>query len=99
MTIPRYLNPESPQKQGRKQEKKAVQNINSGTVWFDKGDLKVNETDENYLVDVKKVVLQKSYTLTLEDVKKIHKQAGIKTPVILIYMGNYVIKGIVQRIK
>lgn len=98
MGLPRYLDPESPQKQGRKQEKKATQNINSGAVWFDPGDLKVKESTENYLVDVKKVVLQKSFAINLSDIEKLHKQAKLKTPVLLIYMGDYVIKGIIQRI-
>jgi len=97
--LPNYLNLDSPQKKGRKQEKKACQTINSGTVWFDKGDLKVTETDEDYLVDVKTVVTQKSFKVNLEDVKKIHRQAGVKTPVLLIYIGDYVIKGVIQRIK
>jgi len=99
MKIPNYLNPESPQKKGRKQEKKATQSINSGILWFDKADLKVVETDENYLVDVKTVVTQKSFKVNLEDVAKLHKQAGIKTPVLLIYIGDYVIKGVIQRLK
>ena len=97
MNLPKYLNPDSPQKKGRKQEKKACQTINSGTLWFDKGDLKVNETDEKYLVDVKTVVTQKSFKINLEDVEKLHKQAGLKTPVLLIYIGDYIIKSFIQR--
>ena len=99
MPIPNYLKPDSPQKQGRKQEKKATQNINSGAVWFDPADLNVVETTEKYLVDVKKVVLQKSYTLNLEEIEKLHKQAKLKTPIFLIYIGNYVVKAVVQRVK
>ena len=99
MTIPKYLRPDSPQKIGRKKEKKATQTINSGAIWFDKGDVQVKGTDENYHVDVKTVVTQKSYKVLLKDVEKIHREAGIKTPVILIYMGPYVIKSIIQRVK
>lgn len=99
MTIPNYLIPDSPQKKGRKQEKIATQQINSGAVWFSPGDLKVNETTEEYLIDVKKVVLQKSYQINLKDVEKLHNQAKTKTPVLLIYIGDYVIKGIIQRLK
>ena len=98
MPIPKYLLPDSPQKQGRKQEKKATQTINSGNVWFDPRDLIVNEDNENYLVDVKTVVIQKSYKFLLKDIEKLYKQAGLKTPVFLIYIGDYVIKAIVQRI-
>ena len=98
MTIPNYLNPKSPQKQGRMQEKKAAQTINSGSLWFSKGDLTVKETDEEYLIDVKKVVLQKGYTISLKEVDKLYKQSGKKTPVLLVYLGPYVIKGIIQRV-
>jgi len=95
--IPKYLIPDSPQKKGRKQEKKAMQTINSGGVWFDPADLNVTEATEKYLVDVKKVVTQKGYILFLKDIEKLHRQAGIKTPVFLIYIGDYVVKAIVQR--
>jgi len=97
--IPKYLKPENPQRLGRKQEKKATQTIDSGRIWFDPADLKVKESNENYLIDVKTVVKQKSFTIKLKDVEKLHKQAGIKTPVLLIYLGNFVIKGIIQRLK
>lgn len=99
MSLPKYLNPDSPSKQGRKQEKKATQQINSGAVWFSPADLKVKETTEEYLVDVKKVVTQKSYSLNLKEVEKLHKQAGLKTPVFLIYIGDYVVKAVIQKLK
>jgi len=97
--LPNYLKPDSPQKQGRTQEKKAKQHINSGAVWFDPGDLTVTEGNLNYFVDVKKVVSQKSYKINLEDVEKIHSQAGTKIPMLMVYIGDYVIKGSIQRIK
>jgi hypothetical protein len=97
MPIPSYLNPDSPSKKGRKQEKIAKQTINSGTLYFDPRDLKVETSDENYLVDVKLAVIQKQITLKLEDIEKFHKQAKLKTPVYLLYIGDFVIKAIIQR--
>lgn len=99
MSLPNYLNPESPQKKGRKQEKKATQTINSGAVWFSPRDILVKETDETYLVDSKLVVDQHSFQLKLSDIEKFHQQAGVKTPVYLIYIGKYLIKAVIQRIK
>jgi len=97
MGIPSYLNPDSPQKKGRRREKKATQTINSGTLHFDPRDIKVTETDENYLVDTKDVSLQKSFKLNLDDIEKFYKQSKTKTPVYLIYIGDYVVKAIIQR--
>jgi hypothetical protein len=95
--IPKYLTEESNAKKGRKQEKKATQQINSGTLYFSPRDLVVKETDEDYLVDTKLVVTQKSITLKLDDVEKFHRQAKLKTPVYLIYLGNFIIKAVIQR--
>ena len=99
MGLPGYLKPDSPQKKGRKQEEKARRTINSGAVWFDPADLEVTEGNEKYLVDVKKVVTQQSFKLNLKDIEKLHRQAVLKTPVYLIYIGDYVVKAVVQRIK
>ena len=96
--LPNYMKEDSPQKQGRKQEKKATQHINSGAVWFDLGDLTVMETNENYHVDTKKVVLQKGFNLSLKDVDKLYNEAGSKTPMFLIYIGDYLVKAVVQKI-
>lgn len=96
--LPKYLQDESFQKKGRLQEKKAALSINSGSVWFSKGDLTVKETDETYHVDVKTVVKQKSFKLSLKDVDKIWNDSGVKTPVIMVYLGDYIIKGIVQKV-
>ena len=95
---PNYLSSDSPQKKGFKQEKKARQTISSGRMYFDPADLNVTESTEDYLIDVKKVVLQKSYQLKLEDVEKLYSQAKTKTPVFLIYIGDYVVKAIVQHV-
>lgn len=95
---PNYLNPDSPQKKGFKQESKAQKTIASGRLYFDPADLNVKENTENYLVDVKKVVTQKSYQLKLDDIEKLYSQAKTKTPVFLIYIGNYVVKAVVQHV-
>lgn len=95
--IPRYLQEVSHQKKGRLQEKKAALSINSGSVWFSKGDLTVKESDEIYHVDIKTVVKQKSFKLSLKDIDKIWNDAGVKTPVIMIYINDYIVKCIVQK--
>jgi len=99
MGLPGYLNPDSPQKQGRNQEKIAKQTIDSGRVWFDPADLQATEANEDYLIDVKKVVTQKTFQLNIKDIEKLHKQALTKTPMFLIFIGDYVVKAAVQRIK
>lgn len=97
--IPKYLKTESLSKQGRNQETIARKHINSGAVWFDQYDLTVTNVDENYLIDVKKVITQKSFNISLKHIDKLYKVAIPKTPMLLIYLGNYVIKAIIQRIK
>ena len=98
--LPSYLTKksDSPQKQGRKQEKIARQTVNSGAVFFDKGDLEIKDSNDEYRVDVKKVILQKSFQFTLKDIDKFNKQSSPQTPVYMIYIGDYVIKAIVERI-
>lgn len=97
--FPSYLTEKSPQVKGRKQEKIARQTLNSGAGWFDKADLEVRDDSDEYRVDVKKVVLQKSYTLSLKDVEKFYRESSPQTPVYMIYLGDYCIKAIVERIK
>ena len=97
--FPNYLIEKSPQVKGRKQEKIARQTINSGSTFIDKADLEVKDNDDSYRVDVKKVVLQKSYTLSLKDVEKFYRESSPQTPVYLIYIGDYCIKAIVERVK
>ena len=94
-----YFTERSPQKKGRQQEKIARQTINSGTIFFDKGDLEVKDSNDSYRVDTKKVVLQKSYTLSLKDIEKFYRESSPQTPVYLIYIGDYCIKAIVERVK
>jgi hypothetical protein len=102
MQMPRplnYLTTSSPQKQGRDQERKVRQTIASGAVWFDKGDLAVEESDESYVIDSKKVVTQKTYTFSLKEIDKFYKQVGgKKTPVYMVYIGDYCLKCLVQRV-
>ena len=94
---PKYLIEESHQMKGRRQEKKAALSINSGSIWIDKGDLEVKDGNEKYHVDVKTVLKQKSYKLSLTEIDNIWNDAGTKTPVFLVYIGDYVIKCIVQK--
>lgn len=98
MAILKYLFNDSPQKQGRKHERKVRQTIASGATWFDKGDLEVKESNETYLVDTKKVVTQKTYKLSLKEIDKFYKDAGSKIPVYMIYIGDYCLKCIIQRV-
>jgi hypothetical protein len=98
MNLPKYLTPDSPQKKGRKQEKKACQTINSGALYFDPRDLFVTTSNEDYLVDTKKITLQKSFQFSLKDIEKFYKQSGKKTPAYLIYIGDYVVKCIIQKL-
>lgn len=94
---PNYFNEKSDSKRGIEREDKACKQINSGRVWFSPRDLTVTGTDEEYLVDVKDVKKQKSYRLSLKDVERFFNQAIPKTPVYLIYMGDYIIKASIQR--
>lgn len=95
--VPDYLKEESSTKQGNKQEEIARKHINSGRVWFDENDLTVKGTNEDYEVDVKKVIKQKGYRLSLEEIDKFFKRSIPKTPIYLIYIGDYVVKASIQR--
>jgi len=95
MPIPKYLREETPQKKGLRREKKACQTINSGRVWFDKGDLAVKESDEEYCVDVKDA--EKQFVFVLKKIDKFYKEASPRTPVILTYLGPFIIKSIITR--
>ena len=94
---PKYLDDTSPQKKGRLREKKACQTINSGATFIEKGDLIVTETDEDYCVDTKDVSVQKVFQLSLKNIDKFYKQAIPKTPVIMIFMGDYIIRALIQK--
>jgi hypothetical protein len=98
MTLPKYLTkPEdSPQKKGMKREITATRTIASGR-FFEKGDIKVKTSDDEYVVDTKEVVTQKSYTISLRSVDKLYKQVAPKTPVLMIYIGPYLVKAIIER--
>lgn len=97
--IPKYLNKsDTPQVKGRKQEKIARQTVNSGAVFFDKADLEVKDSNDEYRVDVKKVTLQKSFNLSLKAIDKFYKESSPQTPVFMIYIGDYIVKAIVERV-
>ena len=87
-----YLKKETPQKRGRLQEEKARKHINSGAVWFDKGDLDYKD----FNIDVK-LTDKKQYTFKIKDIEKHYKDSIPKTPVFLVYLGNYVLKTFIQR--
>jgi len=89
---PKYLNEKTPQKRGREQEEKARRHINSGAVWFDKGDLDYKKMN----IDTKNA--NKQFTLKLSNIKKHYKDSIPKEPVFLIYFKDYVIKAFIQRI-
>lgn len=98
MSLPKYMQKsDSPQVKGRKQEKIARNTINSGATWFDKGDIEVKDSNDQYRVDTKKVTLQKGYTISLKAVDKFYKESCPQTPVLMIYLGGYIIKAIIQK--
>ena len=87
----------SPQSKGRKQEKIARQTINSGTVFFDKADLEVKDSNDEYRVDVK-YTENKSYSFKIKDLDKFYSEASPQTPVYIIYLGKYRVKCIVEKV-
>lgn len=91
--LPDYLKDKSPQKKGRNQEDKARKHINSGAVWFQKGDL----STKDYLIDVKKV--KKSHQINLQDIKELwcHAVDDGKDLALLIYIGDFVVQAVVKR--
>jgi hypothetical protein len=91
--LPDYLNDKTPQKKGRDQEDKARKNINSGAVWFDKGDL----STKDYLIDVKRC--KKSHTISVKAIKKLFPEAVQqgKDLAFLIYIGDYTVQAVVKR--
>lgn len=57
-------------KQGNKFEKKCQRTINSGAIWFNKGDLRY----KNYLIDTK-YTAKKSFSITKSIIEKIWEDA------------------------
>lgn len=99
--LPAYMkaSDDSPSKKGRKQEKKARLHINSGSVWFDRGDISIVEGDDKYLLDVKRTD-GKTFQLNKEKVAKLFEIAmqQQKTPAYLVYFGDeFVVRCIVSR--
>lgn len=94
--LPKYLREKkSVSKEGRDQEEIARKHINSGAVWFDSFDL----STKDLLIDVKKVITQKQITFHIDKIKKLFDKAidEKKTPVYLTYIGDYVLKIIIER--
>ncbi len=73
---------------GNKFEKKVQRAINSGSLWFDKGDLSTKE----YLIDCKKTD-KLSYRITAETLQKIWNEAleSNKLPALVIGIQDWVI--------
>lgn len=99
--LPSYMNDkeDSPSKRGRKQENKARLHINSGAVWFDKGDLSVKEGADKYLLDVKHTN-GKTFTLNKLKCAKLFEMAMSKQkiPAYLIYFGDsFIVKCVIER--
>lgn len=98
--LPNYLNnSKSHSEKGREQEDKARKHINSGAVWFDQYDLDAKGSDgkEIFLIDVKRA--PKTITLSKNKVEKLFRQSALehKTPAYLIYIGDYVLKCVIER--
>ena len=87
-----YLKEKSASKKGRDQEDVARKHINSGAVYFDKGDLDFKDLN----IDVKNTD-KKQYIFKIKDIKKHYLDSIPKTPVFLVYIGDYVLKTYVQR--
>ena len=87
--LPKYLQKQSPQKKGRKQEKKARKHINSGAVWFDKYDLSTKE----FLIDVKRTE-KESIKLSLQKLRELYDESVNqgKTGAMLIYIGDLLLQ-------
>ena len=96
--LPKYLtkSEDTAQVKGRKYEKIARNTINSGAVFFDKGDLEVKDGNDQYRVDTKLVTEQKGYTFSLKHIDKFYKESMPQTPVYIIKIGKYRIKCIVE---
>lgn len=92
-----YLADSTPQVKGRKQEKIARQTINSGTFFFDKADLEVKDSNDQYRVDVK-YTERKSYSFTIKGLDKFYAEASPQTPVYIVYIGKYKIKCLVEKV-
>ena len=83
--IPKYLQ-QNVKRQGQRAEKKARQTINSGSLWFDKGDLQTNK----YLIEVKHTS-KKGFRITTSLLEKLVDEAHSihKDPLLVIYIGKF----------
>ena len=91
--IPKYLQ-QNVKRQGQKAEKRAKHTLNSGALWFDKGDLKTSK----YLIEVKHTN-KRSFRLTDKLLGKLIDEAYSvrKEPLLIIYIGNYKVIAKVER--
>ena len=87
--LPKYMNdsPDS-RKKGNKGEKVVKDTINSGALWFDKGDKKFG----NYLIEVKETD-KKGFRVTTKLVEKIINEAYTvkKEPLIVVVLPKYIL--------
>ena len=97
--LPKYLTKteDTPQVKGKKYEKIARNTINSGAVFFDKSDIEVKDSNDQYRVDTKLVTTQKGYTFSLKHIDKFYRESMPQTPVYLIDIGDYRVKCIIER--
>ena len=91
--IPKYLQ-QNVKRQGQKAEKKAKRTLNSGALWFDKGDLKTNK----YLIEVKHTN-KKSFRITDKLLSKLINEAYSihKEPLLIIYINKYKVTAKIEK--
>jgi len=91
--IPKYLQ-RNVKRQGQKAEKRVKRTLNSGALWFDKGDLKTSK----YLIEVKHTN-KKGFRITDKLLRKLIDEAYSvhKEPLLIIYIGNYKVISRIER--
>lgn len=85
MKIPKYLQ-RNVKKQGQRAEKKVRKTLNSGALWFDKGDYQADK----YLIEIKQTN-KKSYRITVDLLKKLIDEAYTikKEPLLIILFKKF----------
>jgi len=85
MKTPKYLQ-QNVKRDGQKAEKKVRQTFNSGSLWFDKGDLQ----SDKYLIEVK-YTSKKGFRITTKLLNKLIDEAYSvhKEPLLIIFVGDY----------
>ena len=91
MSIPNYLQPESNRKKSIKKEKNVQRQLNSGALWYHKGDLVDSETMYEHKFGKKQIVV------TYEMMNKLFTEASNegKTPVLILEIGDLKVIGMV----